>query len=109
MDRTHQSQPQPSPALPEWVVSQLAYRAAWAAVPTQPFPEGVSHRYLTKAAEITSNHNLGVEVSEDQGTATSRCTGCGHRESEYFAREIHRRAQQHAETCRAVPRPEVTT
>jgi hypothetical protein len=73
-----------------------------------PWPEGVTHRYLTKAAEITGNHELGVNISEDKGTATSRCTGCGRRESENFAREIHYRAQQHAEKCRAVPRPAVT-
>ena len=67
--------------------------------------DGVTHRFLTKAAEITGDHALAVEVSEDQGTATCRCTGCGRRERTNFAREIKDRAQQHAETCRAVPRP----
>lgn len=67
--------------------------------------EGVTHRYPTKAAEITGDHSIGVDVSEARGEATARCNGCGRRESTYFARSIHDRAQKHAEKCRAVPRP----
>ncbi|WP_369167811.1 hypothetical protein AB5J49_08045 [Streptomyces sp. R28] len=69
--------------------------------------DGVTHRFLTRAAEITGNHDLAVEVSEGQVEASSRCAGCGHREHTWFPREIHGRAQQHAEKCRAVPRPTV--
>lgn len=71
----------------------------------QPWPEGVTTRYPTRAAEITGNHTIAVELSEQRIDATSRCTGCGWPEGPYFVREIHRRAQHHAETCRAVPRP----
>ncbi|MFG2269115.1 hypothetical protein ACGFNY_04995 [Streptomyces chartreusis] len=71
----------------------------------QPWPEGVTRRYLTKAAELTGNHTLAVEVSEQAGEAHSRCTGCGHPERTYYAPEIKYRAQKHAETCRALPRP----
>lgn len=97
---------QTTPVLPEWLVSQLRYRAAWAAA--QPWPEGVTHRYLTKAAEITGDHTIAVNVSVTGVDASSRCTGCGHTERTYYADVIKYRAQQHAEQCRAVPRPEAT-
>lgn len=67
---------------------------------------GVTHRYITKGAEITGDHTIAVEVSTySSGDASSRCTGCGHPERTYYAHEIKYRAQQHAEKCRAVPRP----
>ena len=73
-----------------------------------PWEPGVTQRFLTKAAEITGDHTIAVEVREDRGDAHSRCTGCGHTERTYYAPEIKYRAQQHAEKCRAVPRPAVT-
>ncbi|MFJ2000280.1 hypothetical protein [Streptomyces chartreusis] len=71
----------------------------------EAWPEGVTHRYLTKAAEITGDHAIAVEITTTGGDAHSACTGCGHREAPYFTREIHSRAQNHAERCLAVPRP----
>jgi len=76
---------------------------------TEAWPDGVTHRYLTKAAEITGDHGLSVNIREDKGNASSRCTGCGRQEHPYLVREIHRRAQIHAETCRALPRPQANT
>lgn len=87
MDRIHQPQPQPSP-----------FAAPW--------PDGVTARYLTKAAEITGNLELTVNVHHDG--AKYVCTGCGDSSSLLGGHRIHGLAQGHAEKCRALPRPAVT-
>ena len=75
---------------------------------TQLWPEGVTHRYLTKAAEITGDLTLAVEIRGSRGSISSRCTGCGQRHALFGERRTHELAQGHAEKCRAVPRPAVT-
>lgn len=80
MDRIHQPQAQHSPA-------------------AQPWPEGVTHRYMNLAGAT-------VDISRDaDGYTSARCTGCpiGYTGDELTA---HDRAQQHAEKCRAVPHPQ---
>ncbi|MFF9285422.1 hypothetical protein [Streptomyces griseosporeus] len=71
-----------------------------------PWPEDVTHRYLTKAAEITGDHALYVEVRGSGERTTAVCTGCGRDEFPDFVHRIHQRAQAHAERCRALPCPE---
>lgn len=79
------------------------YPDGFAPVTVEPvWPEGVIARYLT----VVGAH---VEITGGYGTAYRRCTGCGDGEgwggwSEARAREL---AQAHAETCRALPKPEV--
>lgn len=62
------------------------------------WPDGVTHRYANQVGAT-------VDISETSGGYTqSTCTGCpygwtGERH------DVHDRAQQHTETCRALPRP----
>jgi hypothetical protein len=68
---------------------------------TMPWPEGVLARYLTVAGATVDIHQ-GAD-----GYTSARCTGCpiGYTGDEMTA---HDRAQQHAEKCRALPRPPAT-
>ncbi|MFZ3492293.1 hypothetical protein ACODT5_03460 [Streptomyces sp. 5.8] len=70
--------------------------------------EGVIARYLTKAAEITGDHEATVDVSENGNETTATCRGCQRELSRYLnyrAETVKHDAQKHAETCRALPRP----
>ncbi|MET9698799.1 hypothetical protein ABZY31_17995 [Streptomyces sp. NPDC006529] len=70
------------------------------------WPTGVLARYLTKAAEILSDPEATVDVRKNRSYGDSwDCRGCGRGSSSGDTDAIHRGAQEHAETCRAVPRP----
>jgi hypothetical protein len=65
---------------------------------TEPWPAGVTHRYVTVAGATVDIKGRGPDTSY-------RCTGCpaaSYGRSEFLA---HEAAQKHAETCRALPRP----
>jgi hypothetical protein len=105
-ERNGQPQAQPTPALPEWVASQLAYQAAW--------DQNVLARYLTPAGGI-------VQLTDGEQHITGTCTGCpeeawpgpfhydpsmtGHRMEAWVRQGAAKWAQGHAEKCRALPRP----
>lgn len=79
------------------------YPDGFAPLPAESaWPAGVIARYLT----VAGAH---VELTGGNRSTGRRCTGCGDGEgrggwSEDRAREL---AQAHAETCRALPKPEV--
>lgn len=79
-------------------------QAAW--------PEGVIARYFTLAAEVLGDLSITVDVTNSEGisgdTATATCTACGtfYKNSRcYTASTVLPWAQEHAEKCRAMPRP----
>lgn len=69
----------------------------------QPWPSGTIARYLTIVDAI-------VDITGTSKQAHFRCTGCnyGHGMNARPEDICHQRAQAHAETCRALPRPEAT-
>ncbi|MEU3060198.1 hypothetical protein [Streptomyces subrutilus] len=70
------------------------------------WPTGVIARYLTKAAEITGDHEATVDVRQNRDYGHSYdCRGCGGGSTSGDIRAIYAGAQEHAETCRAIPRP----
>ncbi len=76
---------------------------------TEPWPDGVTVRYLTTAAEITGAAEIAVNVIEyDFDEAFAKCAGC---DTVIWQGGSHRRARElaqgHAEKCRALPRPAV--
>lgn len=80
MDRTQTPQAQHSPA-------------------TQPWPQGVTHRYANLVGAT-------VDIRQDtNGYSHATCTGCPYG---WTGDDIgvHNRARKHAERCRAVPRPQ---
>ncbi|QNP64463.1 hypothetical protein [Streptomyces genisteinicus] len=62
-------------------------------------------RYLTRAAEITGDHEITVDATFTRnGHHTAECRGCGDTYSIYlYDSKTREWAQQHAETCRAMP------
>ncbi|MFI0914333.1 hypothetical protein [Streptomyces abikoensis] len=73
------------------------------------WPEGVIARHLTKAAEITGDPTITVDVTETGDKVRAACRGCGadHLNSIAYSRmTVEPWAQDHAESCRALPRPE---
>lgn len=65
----------------------------------------VTTRFLTRAAEITGDHELTVDVTVRPGDARAECRGCETTSAatqDYQARDW---AQSHAEKCRAFPGP----
>lgn len=74
---------------------------AQASPATQPWPDGVSARYVNLAGATT-------DIRESTGGyTTAACQGCLYTwTGDVIA--AHNRAQTHAETCRALPRPTVT-
>lgn len=96
-----------------------------------PWPEGVIARYVTKAAEISGlSINVDIETltlinTGDPYATRSTCGGCEGRGEWSYDRygnyreeptragaslsDARKWAQAHAETCLALPRPEVTT
>ena len=103
---------QPTPAVPEWVASQAAYKAAW--------DDNVLARYLTVAGATVD-----ITYAPHSGVIVATCTGdrCGWEERtdtygmsydppekeqarvERWLPENQQEAQAHAEKCRALPRP----
>lgn len=81
-------------ALPEWLASQLTYRAL-----TEPWPAGVIGRYLTIVCAT-------VDVRGGTDAASYKCWGCGDSTALYGERRTRELAQGHAERCRALPRPQ---
>lgn len=73
---------------------------------TAPWPEGVTHRYLTVAGSSLGRDDLTVDIfggGEDTGY---RCTGCPYDSGPYWREDIaHQHAQGHAATCRGLRRP----
>ncbi|MFI9154517.1 hypothetical protein [Streptomyces sp. NPDC053367] len=63
-----------------------------------PWPNGVIARYLTLAGAT-------VDLRGGLSDTTSSCTGCGEYEYPNSESYVRRRAQAHAEVCRALPRP----
>ncbi|GAA4014755.1 hypothetical protein [Streptomyces plumbiresistens] len=74
---------------------------------TTAWPEGVIARYLTRAAELLHDPELTVDVAKGPEKSTATCLGCGIRFSKwaYETSAVKHWAQQHAEKCRALPRP----
>jgi hypothetical protein len=67
-----------------------------------PWPDGVIARYLTVAAATV---DLRPQPRNEKTHAYADCTGCGlhiHWARTEYVREY---AQEHAEKCRALPRP----
>lgn len=72
------------------------------------WPTGVIARYLTKAAEITSDPTITVDITETDHEVRAECRGCGRDHSNaacYANVTVIPWAEKHAETCRALPRP----
>ncbi|WP_369169205.1 hypothetical protein AB5J49_15420 [Streptomyces sp. R28] len=74
---------------------------------TTDWPEGVIARYLTHAAELLHDPDLTVDVAKGTEESTATCRGCGirWRKWAYETGAVKQWAQQHAEKCRALPRP----
>lgn len=65
----------------------------------ETWPDGVTARYLTVGGAT-------VDLTGTGERTYVRCTGCGFGKGLWWAEEYAReRAQGHAETCRAMPRP----
>lgn len=63
-------------------------------------------RYLTKAAEITSNPELTVDFHGKKDAEWSyTCRGCGDNWGNFWEPSVRRHAQDHAAQCTAMPRP----
>jgi hypothetical protein len=84
---------------------QQAEATAW--------PEGVIARYLTDAGKALADPRITVDLSQDDDTSdiTGICCGCEatFAESNYISRSLStgkRWAQEHAEKCLALPKPE---
>ncbi|MEY9995861.1 hypothetical protein ABIE67_007893 [Streptomyces sp. V4I8] len=84
--------------------AQIAAPAAW--------PEGVIARYLTDAGKALADPRITVDLRQDSDTSdiTGTCRGCEatFAESNYIGRCLSTGkhwAQEHAEKCRALPRP----
>ncbi|MEZ7005692.1 hypothetical protein [Streptomyces sp. AD55] len=73
------------------------------------WPEGVIARYLTLAGATVDV--TGVDYDEDYERPDAHCGGCPQsfiEHSRYLSGDLataHRWAQEHAEKCRALPRP----
>ena len=69
------------------------------------WPEDATTRYLTKAAEISGDLELAVEVREADDGFSYICRGCGGAYKNFWESSVRTRAESHAEKCRAMPRP----
>lgn len=79
---------------------------------TTTWPEGVIARYLTDAGKALADPGITVALSEcpDTGDIAGSCRGCEATfdDSNYICRDLdtgRHWAQEHAETCRAMPKP----
>ncbi|WP_332758922.1 hypothetical protein [Streptomyces sp. MT206] len=74
------------------------------------WPQGILARYLTKAGEILLDCAATVDVGKAPNWGyRSRCRSCGHDWIGGDEALAKRDAQNHAETCRALPHPTATT
>lgn len=75
-------------------------------MPEFTWPEGVTARFLTKAAEIL-RENITTDVVETDDSVRVDCRGCG-RLFESWPLQVAERllddAQAHASICTAIPR-----
>lgn len=110
MERTDQPHHPPSPGTTEplWGDESRRVRDALRTllVPAAPWPDGVSARYLTVAGAY-------VDITGDDHDTDGICRGCETTpvQSGYISSHIdvvRAWAQEHAERCRALPRPEAT-
>lgn len=108
MERTDQPHHPPSHGTTEplWGHEAIRIRDALRALLTlaAPWPDGVIARYLTVGGAT-------VDLTGDDHDTDGICHGCGTTpaQSGYISRSLdvlHIWAQRHAETCRAMPRPE---
>jgi hypothetical protein len=70
----------------------------------QPWPEGVLFRFLNLVGATVDLR----QAATGPNSLQSECTGCGTPFGPDHNFLVKQAAQQHAETCRALPRPEVT-
>ncbi|MCA1224300.1 hypothetical protein [Streptomyces sp. 8L] len=67
----------------------------------QPWPDGVTARYLTTAGAT-------VDITGGGDSTGYHCTACPYSSGPYWTERIaHEHAQKHADTCRALPRPTI--
>lgn len=70
------------------------------------WPEGVIARYLTVGGAL-------IDILDNEDAARwrydTKCTGCPYKNAFTSEDAAHRDAQAHAEKCRALPRPAVTS
>ncbi|MFD4855129.1 hypothetical protein [Streptomyces atratus] len=64
----------------------------------EPWPKGVTHRYVNQVGAT-------VDITGGGDNTSYRCTGCPYRSSGWAERVAHEHAQGHAEHCRALQRP----
>ncbi|MFD3820162.1 hypothetical protein ACFWRZ_34310 [Streptomyces rubiginosohelvolus] len=76
------------------------------------WPTGVIARYLTDAGKALADPTITVDLTEDpeDGSSLGVCRGCEttFEDSRYLSRDLdtgRHWAQEHAETCRALPKP----
>ncbi|XCM28890.1 hypothetical protein ABXI76_05390 [Streptomyces parvus] len=76
------------------------------------WPENTVARYLTDAGKALTDPTITVDLTEDPGTGyiSGTCRGCESTfdDSSYISRNLgtgRHWAQEHAETCRALPKP----
>lgn len=86
-------------------VSEMERQARQQAEP-EAWPEGVIARYLTVVGATVDLTTDGT--SRDYIDATD-CTGCGWHNGYTTTKAARYEAQVHAEKCRALPRPAVTS
>ncbi|MFV8127520.1 hypothetical protein [Streptomyces syringium] len=92
----------------------MSQPTAWAESPAA-WPEGTVARYLTRAGEALRDPSITVDVSGVKGPYGYPywCRGCMSKASACLSASFsldtaRERAHQHAEACRALPRPEGT-
>ncbi|MFB6813093.1 hypothetical protein ACFCV8_00900 [Streptomyces sp. NPDC056347] len=67
---------------------------------TEPWPKGVTHRYVNQVGAT-------IDITGGGDNTGYRCTGCPYRSGPYWVERVaHEHAQGHAEKCRGLPRPE---
>lgn len=76
------------------------------------WPKNVVARYLTDAGKALADPTITVDLSEDPESSdiSGVCRGCETTfdDSNYFGRDLgtgRHWAQEHAQTCRALPKP----
>ena len=68
-----------------------------------PWGPGMIARYWTVAGATVDITEIGTAAIHGYNVA---CTGCPHWQTPDTEDDAHRNAQAHAETCRALPRPQ---
>lgn len=73
--------------------------------PSQPEREVISARYLTRAGEALRLPDLATEVVSNSPTSHKARCHCGFSYPHAFLEPAEETASQHADQCRALPRP----